>query len=101
MWLGQCHAGLGLHPPSCPPSTPPFPLLQAGDVSGVLALRLLPPLLLGAAGCAALARLGWPAVQTLGVVAPMLLCAVAPVAPQVCLVVFQCGCAGTCCKLPC
>ena len=54
----------------------------------MLALRLLPPLLLGAAACAALARLGWPAVQTLGLVAPMLLCAVAPVAPQV----SQCPC---------
>ncbi len=49
----------------------------------VLALRLLPPLLLGALGCVVLPRMGWSAVQTLALVGPWLVCAVAPAAPQV------------------
>lgn len=52
-------------------------------MAGVLALRLAPPLALGAAACAWLARAGWPAARVLGLVAPLLLCAVAPASPQV------------------
>lgn len=57
--------------------------MQLGDVCSVLALRLAPPLALGAAACAWLARAGWPAARVLGLVAPLLLCAVAPASPQV------------------
>lgn len=52
-------------------------------MGAVLALRLLPPLLVAAAACAAALRLGWPAASTLGTLGPFLVCAVAPVAPQV------------------
>ncbi|KAL4447927.1 hypothetical protein ABPG75_005146 [Micractinium tetrahymenae] len=59
------------------------PARQAGDVGAALALRLLPPLLLAAAACAAALRLGWPAASTLGMLGPFLVCAAAPAAPQV------------------
>ncbi|PSC73865.1 mitochondrial inner membrane protease ATP23 [Micractinium conductrix] len=60
---------------------PPQPR-QAADVGGVLTLRLLPPLALGAAACGAALRLGWPVAATLGALGPALVCAVAPTAPQ-------------------
>lgn len=53
-------------------------------MAGVLALRLLPPLLLGGAALAALTwRAGWPAARALGLLVPLLLCGVAPAPPQV------------------
>lgn len=60
------------------------------DATNVLLLRLVPPLLLGLAACMWLERLGWAAAQTLGLVAPLLLCAVAPASPQVRLAAGQC-----------
>lgn len=52
-------------------------------MAGVLALRLLPTLLLCGGALAALARAGFPAARALGLVAPLLVCAAAPAAPQV------------------
>jgi hypothetical protein len=50
----------------------------------VLAVRLLPPLLLASAAAAALGGpLGWPAAKVAAVVGPLLICGLAPVAPQV------------------
>lgn len=54
------------------------------EVSGVLLVRLLPPLLLAAAASAALGPLlHWGAGEAVALVAPLLICALAPMATQV------------------
>eukprot|EP00887_Chlorella_sp_A99_P001349 scaffold14.g1349.t1 len=58
------------------------PLRQASDVAAALAVRLVPPLLLALAACAALSRVGWAPHEVLGLMAPLVACWVAPVSPQ-------------------
>lgn len=58
--------------------------MQMRELTLVLALRLLPGLVLAAAAAAALGGpLGWPAAKVAALLGPLLLCAVAPLAPQV------------------
>ncbi len=50
----------------------------------MLSVRLLPPLLLALAAAAVLGGpLGWPTGKVVSLVGPLLICGLAPVAPQV------------------
>ena len=61
-----------------------FCAVQLRDVTAVMAMRLLPPLLLALAAAAVLGGpLRWPAAQVASLVGPLLVCGVAPIAPQV------------------
>ncbi|GAB4822613.1 hypothetical protein N2152v2_009659 [Parachlorella kessleri] len=82
--LAIAHAPLALLALGLTLDTQPPQSRQLRDVTAVMAMRLLPPLLLALAAAAVLGGpLRWPAAQVAALVGPLLVCGVAPVAPQV------------------